>query len=164
MNTNAEQEDFEALRRLLVLKRYEQPPPGYFDRFAAQVTARIRQQERAETRRWIGLWELPWLQRARVFVGERVLPAALGVGVCGLMVLGVARSRSVPNDGVDVAAPALSGAYFTQSQPAEPPRLEPAAFQSSTSGILPDPPRPGIFSEILQPENRAGQQTWGLQL
>jgi hypothetical protein len=70
----------------------------------------------------------------------------------------------VPNDEVDVAAPALSGAYFAQSQPAEPTRLKPAAFQSSTSGILPDAPRPRIFSEILDPENRAGQPAWGLQL
>ena len=37
------------LRRLLVLKRHETPPPGYFNNFSSQVLRRIRAGESAES-------------------------------------------------------------------------------------------------------------------
>jgi hypothetical protein len=38
---NSEPGDFEALRKLMVLKRYEQPPPGYFSRLPGNIMFRL---------------------------------------------------------------------------------------------------------------------------
>lgn len=42
---NAEPENFEALRKLMVLKRYEQPPPGYFDKLRCRILLRLEENE-----------------------------------------------------------------------------------------------------------------------
>jgi hypothetical protein len=49
---NPEAEDFQALRRLIALKRYEQPPPGYFRQLPDKIALRI---ERGDAQ--LNLWE-----------------------------------------------------------------------------------------------------------
>ena len=38
---NSEPSDFEALRKLMALKRHEQPPPGYFSRLPDKIASRL---------------------------------------------------------------------------------------------------------------------------
>ena len=59
---NENENNFESLRRLLALKRHEVPPPGYFENFSSQVTARIRAGEDRATEEQQGI-ELPWFFR-----------------------------------------------------------------------------------------------------
>jgi hypothetical protein len=49
---NSDPNDFEALRKLIALKRHEQPPPGYFNRLPDRIAARL---ERGEGQ--LGFWE-----------------------------------------------------------------------------------------------------------
>ena len=57
-------DDFKNLRRLLALKRHEQPPPGYFDTFSREVSFRVQAGETvSETIAERLTAEAPWLKR-----------------------------------------------------------------------------------------------------
>jgi hypothetical protein len=49
---NSDPSDFEDLRKLMALKRHEQPPPGYFNRLPDKIMDRL---ERGEGQ--LGFWE-----------------------------------------------------------------------------------------------------------
>ncbi len=75
------EEEFAEVRRLLVLKRREQPPPGYFSTFAGKVVARIEAEGLAQRRPW-------WV---RFFSPAEWVPAGAGANTAvfaGLAVLG----------------------------------------------------------------------------
>ena len=96
MSMSQDTENFEQLRRLLTLKRYEQPPPRYFNDFSSQVIARIKRGERGDGYASVGrmLWEAPWLQRIwAAFEAKPVLAGAFGVAVCGTLITGVIYSE-----------------------------------------------------------------------
>jgi hypothetical protein len=91
-----EQENFDALRRLLALKRHEQPPPGYFNSFSRQVIARIRagdfKEEPSFFERFFG--QAAWLHRAWSDLESKpALAGAFGIMVCGLLVFGMVYSE-----------------------------------------------------------------------
>jgi len=82
---NPESQDFDSLRRLLALKRYEQPPPGYFNRFPRDVMARIKAGEKGGT---VGTES--WLQRLlSVFDVKPIFAGAFGTAVCAFIISGV---------------------------------------------------------------------------
>jgi len=93
-----EQENFEELRRLLAVKRHEQPPPGYFHDFSRQVIARIRAGETAAAD---SFWQrlasrAPWLQSLwDGFEAKPIVAGAFGVGVCSLLVVGLVSSERI---------------------------------------------------------------------
>jgi hypothetical protein len=96
---NPDPENFEALRRLLTLKRYEQPPPGYFNNFSSQVIARIRAGEVGESGSlWQRLFgESTWWQRLSASLESRPgFAGAVGAAVCALLISGIVYSESAP--------------------------------------------------------------------
>lgn len=95
-------EDFEKLRKLLKLKRHEQPPPGYFSGFSQHVISRLEAD--GESARDAGkMVEAPWLVRfLRTLEANPFLAGALGVLVCGSLIGGVVFSQQ--NDTNSIAA------------------------------------------------------------
>jgi hypothetical protein len=97
---NPDSENFDSLRQLLVLKRHEIPPPGYFDRFSRDVMARIKAGENGGA---VG-FELSWFQRLlSVFDVKPVFAGAFGTAVCAFLISGVISSEQAP--AVGSAAP-----------------------------------------------------------
>jgi len=92
MTMDPDRDNFEQLRRLMALKRHEQPPPGYFHSFSGQVITRIRAANTAPNRSWWARFvgETPWFDR--VFGGLDMKPAfagAMSFAVCGLIAAGL---------------------------------------------------------------------------
>jgi len=102
--------NFEALRRLMALKRHEEPPPGYFNDFSRQVIARIRAGETDGGREPIGSswWQRLWaaLETKPIFAG------AFGAGVCAVLISGILNSET------SWPTPAVPGALATRTGPA----------------------------------------------
>lgn len=92
MNTEDQNQDFEKLKQLLKLKRYETPPPRYFNDFSGQVVSRIRGGKSGE--RYEAFENLvtntPWLRRLwQKLESQPALSGAVAAIACGLMVAGV---------------------------------------------------------------------------
>ena len=139
MSMKPEQENFDQLCRLLKLKRYEQPPPRYFNDFSSRVIARVRAGEAGG--REAALDGGSWLVRLWSLIEAKpMLPGAIGVAICAVLVFGAVLTEPAPN---------LPGSEFIQAQPAAPahdpifalsqsqgePRSLPAAFTSTNPVI-----------------------------
>ncbi|HOC55303.1 MAG TPA: hypothetical protein PKI20_06760 [Verrucomicrobiota bacterium] len=88
-------QDFKQLRRLLAIKRHEQPPPGYFRDFSQQVIIRIQAGESGEQAAFVErlLWEAPWLKRFwEALEAKPILAGVVGVALCGLLITGMVYS------------------------------------------------------------------------
>ena len=89
-----ENENFDSLHRLLTLKRYEQPPPGYFHGFSREVIVRIKAGETGEDS-YGYVWQLGWIQKIwSAFEARPAFATALGLAACGLVVFGVISADS----------------------------------------------------------------------
>jgi hypothetical protein len=113
-------EDFEKLRKLLKIKRHEQPPPGYFSNFSGLVINRIEHQGGSD-----GAWiEVPWLRKLfRMFETSPVIGGLFGSALCALVILGIMLANQV--DKVPAGAYRPPGLANNTAQ-ANPSSLSPA--------------------------------------
>lgn len=154
MTMNPEPEQTQALRRLLALKRHEQPPPGYFDRFSSQVIARIQAGERAPDSFWERLWlETPWLRQAWVaFETKPLLAGAFGAAVCGLITTGFLfadHSSNLQSAPLTVFSPNGDQPPIVQVATPVPGSIfghVPGLDSSSSENV--DPVRPSLFQDF----------------
>ena len=96
MNMNTDQQDFEALRRLLKLKRHEKPPPRYFNDFSDHVINRIQASQAAGREGFLGQLaeNSPWLEKVMsLFQSKPVVTGAFGLAACALLVGGTIYSE-----------------------------------------------------------------------
>jgi hypothetical protein len=104
---NPDSENFEPLRRLLALKRHEQPPPRYFSTFSTQVIDRIRAEEGARRRPVTeGTW---WERLWTVLEAKPLFAGAFGAGVCAVLVSGILSSGEMMPTGVTGTAVVPTG-------------------------------------------------------
>jgi hypothetical protein len=86
---NENDNNFDALRSLLALKRHEIPPPGYFEDFSSNVIARIRAGEAAQP--------MPWFLRIfQAFEAKPAYPVALASSLCVLLLFGIVNVEQNP--------------------------------------------------------------------
>ena len=175
MSMSQDSLDFESLRRLLSLKRHEQPPPGYFNNLSTQVIARIKAGETGDEggmERFF--WEAPWLQRLWTALETKpVMAAAFGASVCCMLVGGIVYSEKAD---VQAVIPGPEASENTPMQiagasPSEQPVfLKPASVNFPGKPAMPDSMTatmaapPGIFDLVPKPKAEAASANLTLGL
>ena len=136
-------QDFEDLRRLLSLKKYEQPPPRYFSDLPSRIWVRIEREDQSPS-----FW-------ARLFPNLGLNPAlaySFGLLACGTLVFGIGyglntdqeqtASGPLVNEGLMMAAPKLANGMSSQ--------LSLSNFQAtqlaSTNPVMNTEPLPSLFN------------------
>jgi hypothetical protein len=138
-SSNQGPEEFDQLRKALALKKYEQPPPGYFNRLPNQIMARIEAGE-GETKFWQRL--IP------TFTFRPAMAYGFGLAMCAAVALGVYYTSNLPVNNNNGAMTASS------MTPSQPPVLAPApgpafASQSTVNSTNPIITQPSLFpSEV----------------
>jgi len=133
-----ENDNFEALRRLLALKRHEVPPPGYFNRFSGEVIARIRagEQDASSTAESI-FARVPWLLRfLQMFEAKPAFASSFASALCLLLLFGIVYAEQSDQ----------SSQSFLQTA-----QLSPQSLSASAMGPMAQaqPSPQNIFSESI---------------
>jgi len=154
---NENENNFEALRRLLALKRHEIPPPGYFNGFPSQVMSRIRAGETAGSPETAGSsWLLKFLQ---VFEAKPAFVGSFACSLCLLLLVGIiyaGRPDAMPKSTflASVTQPVVSLADATSPEPS--PTSAQTGLMVSTNPVLSLEPVASLFGQenpLAQPVN-----------
>ena len=119
---NSQADNFENIRKLLALKKYEQPPPGYFDRLSSRIISRIEASEAAQP----SIWE----RLGFAFGSKPAFVCAMGVVVCGFVCIGILSAMQ----GTTASAVA-SGQHLAFSETA-PMMSAPEVSRSSVEPVI----------------------------
>jgi hypothetical protein len=143
---NSSPDDFKDLRRLLALKRHEQPPPGYFKYLPDKVMMRIERDDLSEYSTW---WE--WL--VRKLDAQPVLAGAYAFAISGLMLLGFKLSQDLQHEAnaegilLNTLDPnAVQPSPALQKHFANPAPLLYFTDFTSTEPVLQEPPPAATFN------------------
>jgi hypothetical protein len=151
MNTPSEQ-DFSQLRRLLSLKRHEQPPPGYFDALPRQIIASLQAQSTcrdADTNAGVPAWILNLIARVQA---RPALAGLVGAGFCAL-ILGTViflekdsqRPQAMPSVLADIASSSQPAPTQETSGTVLQPVMAEAALPLTASNQWQATPAPSLF-------------------
>ena len=142
--------NFESLRRLLVLKRHETAPPGYFNYFSSQVLQRIRAGDTGKSANWLEdlFDQASWVEKLlQVFNVKPVFASAFAGALCLLLFLGIIYAERPDL----TSQPVLQAATTAASLAAVSPSLYPSADQmgivSSTEPVLSLQPVASLFGQ-----------------
>ena len=123
------EQDFDALRRLLALKRHEIPPPGYFENFSSQVVARIRAGDTAA--------DLPLLLRFLQWFERRpALPVTFASSLCLVLLYGIVTVQQIPGMAGGFGKPG-----YVDLSTGTPMHLDLSTTATSPTGVV-DPSQP----------------------
>ena len=125
-------ENFDQLRKLLALKRHEQPPPGFFDHFSKDVMLSIRAGRPGSKDLGEILESVPWLARLfSLFETKPFFAGAFGVGVCALLISGIVYSEQwTPAPVATISAPVVSSAALASATPISTDAAESGRMQA----------------------------------
>ncbi len=119
MNSNQDPEKLETLRKLMALKRHEQPPPEYLNQLSNSIISRIERGEGRPT-----MWD--WVA-ARITLRPG-LAYAFGLTVCGAlgmsavyMIREEAAQTAAASGGLMVKRPVPAVTYASEMDSATPP-------------------------------------------
>jgi len=132
---NENENSFESLRRLLVLKRHEIPPPGYFHSFSDSVIQGIREGKFARPATLSGrlIAQAPWVEKIfQVFDAKPVYATGFIGALCLVLFFGVFNAERP-----DLTA--QPGLAVSTANAASLAAMTPAAFATSMN-------QPGIVS------------------
>jgi len=146
---NPSPDNFDALQKLLALKRHESPPPIYFDRLASRVIARLEAEGGMRSTTW---WQRWW----EALNSPPVLAFSYGAVVVGLLMLGVGLLQSLEleaDPALAASQPWLARDALSVGVAAHPvfelsqsPSIEPTSPASSFSPVLGSSAPPFLFN------------------
>jgi len=147
---NENENNFESLRRLLVLKRHETPPPGYFNYFSRQVLQRIRAGDTGKSANWLNelFGQALWLEKLlQAFDVKPVFASAFAGALCLLLFLGIVYTERPDFTSQPLLQPAPTVASFAAVSPSLSPSADQMGIVSSTDPVLSLQPGASLFGQ-----------------
>jgi hypothetical protein len=136
---NAEQDNFQALRKLMTLKRHEQPPPGYFDQLPGRIMAKINTP--VETQGFIE-------QLLTRYILRPAFAFTMGLAVCGMFATGITYSLKA-NPGMMSAQPHVEPWELASSGAStQPIALHVSGFDAFSGTNQDIETRPSLFNNL----------------